>query len=221
MEEISWEQRIFQLTPLAFFQENNSQAEINLHNLTELQFQLKVRELLALFCMGYGILLPLLTLIKPIRIRLERIGLIIPPLILIPGFGLTALLMFDIPTGFEEELGEFLFAFCLFFLVAIKGGNWLNRFPTKSDTMTYETEAGQNYSESEIYASEIIPQSRLPKKILPKLICIDDGRCLLLGLTVLGFSLRVLRLDGFGLDFAEAQSALTAQAESIEILQRH
>ncbi|MBV7329380.1 glycosyltransferase family 39 protein [Chloroflexi bacterium TSY] len=221
LEEISWGQRIFQLTPPAFFQENNSQAEINLHNLTALQFQLKVRELLALFCIGYGILLPFLTLLKPLRIWLERLGVIIPPLILIPGFGLTALLMFDIPTGFEEELGEFLFTLCLLFLVAIKGGRWLYGFPEKSDSTTLKTETEQNFTESALDIGEILPEIRLQEKTLPKWMRIDKERSWLLGFTVLGFALRVLRLDGFGLDFAEAQIALTAQAEALEIMQRH
>jgi hypothetical protein len=111
-EEISWGQRLFSLTSPEYFLGNSDQQEINVHNVLQQKLDFKTKDLAALVLSVYGILMPLLALNRHIDALLKRFGLLVPPHYLIPGFLIASLLMFDIPTGFEEEIGEFLFALC-------------------------------------------------------------------------------------------------------------
>ena len=47
-----------------------------------------------------------------IRTLVNKVNLVIPPLFLCLGFFLGALMMFDEPTGAEEEIGELFFSLC-------------------------------------------------------------------------------------------------------------
>jgi len=109
-EEISWGQRLIDLESPAFFMEHSDQREINLHNVLQKFIGLKTKHITAVILFIYGVCLPLIFKDQRINIFSGRFVVIIPPPILIISFLLTTLLMFDFPTGQEEEYGEFLFS---------------------------------------------------------------------------------------------------------------
>jgi hypothetical protein len=83
MEEISFGQRLLGYRPPAYFLEHNYQQELNLHNV----LQQDLRKLgLKVVLLGYGVLLPLLMLPAPSRQLLRRLGVVAPPLALLPIF---------------------------------------------------------------------------------------------------------------------------------------
>ncbi len=64
MEEISWAQRVFAYRPPAYFLEHNFQQELNVHNVVDSDYRkLAVKVVL----LGYGVVLPLLYLFRPVR----------------------------------------------------------------------------------------------------------------------------------------------------------
>lgn len=115
MEEISWGQRIFGYRPPEYFLEKNFQQEFNVHNV----FATDLRKLaLKATILGFGILLPLLGLARPVRKFVTRHGPAVSPLGLIPAFAVTYWIYDDYPWRFSGEIVElmlglgFLFA-CL------------------------------------------------------------------------------------------------------------
>ena len=61
----------------------------------------------------YGVAFP--WLMRPGRLTLERLGryVVVPPLFLNPAILISVLFLADVPTGNEEEIGEFLLSLCL------------------------------------------------------------------------------------------------------------
>lgn len=119
MEEISWGQRVLQVESPAFFEEYSDQQEINAHNVLQQALKFKTKNVAQAVLFVYGVCVPLL-LRGPRGQRLcRRVGCVIPPIALVPGFLLGVLLMYDVPTGQEEEIGEFVFSLC-FLLFAIR-----------------------------------------------------------------------------------------------------
>jgi hypothetical protein len=103
MEEISWGQRVLTYRPPVYFLEHNFQQELNIHNV----FSTGLRKLtLKAVIIGYGILLPLAALWPPLRVILDRIGVISPPAALIPAFVVTFLVYQVYPWKFSGELVE-------------------------------------------------------------------------------------------------------------------
>ena len=89
MEEISWGQRIFAYRPPAYFLEHNFQQELNFHNV----ISTKLRKLaLKMVILGYGVVLPLLGLQPGIKRLFARMGVVVPPLALMPSFFATFIL---------------------------------------------------------------------------------------------------------------------------------
>lgn len=118
LEEISWGQRIFRIKSPEFFLENSSQREINIHNVFQKRSGLKTKHIAGLSLFIYGVCLPLLGAHPKVQGFLTRYGLVVPPRALSLSFLLAAIMMFDWPTGEEEELGELFFSICLFLFVA-------------------------------------------------------------------------------------------------------
>ncbi len=112
-EEISWGQRIFEISTPDFFEQHNLQKETNLHNFftgpitTWIKTALEYAIAAGLVC--YGLLYPLALKLK-VRIAqwLEKLGLPGPPLFLFPFFVLSAWLELG-PFRFNEaEVAEIL-----------------------------------------------------------------------------------------------------------------
>lgn len=120
-EEISWGQRIFGFETPEIFIENNEQGETDFHNwlsryLSEI---IAYNNLLALCAIFYGVVLPL---VCPGSARcrqiVERLGIEIPPKVLILGFLPGAIALFSF-FDMEEE-GELLIYLAVLFMVVIK-----------------------------------------------------------------------------------------------------
>ncbi len=192
-EEISWGQRLFSLTSPEYFLGNSDQQEINVHNVLQQKFDFKTKDLAALVLSVYGILLPLLALNRHVAALLQRFRLLIPPLYLIPGFLIASLLMFDVPTGFEEEIGEFLFGLC--FLLFMMHELMIRGLGVPLKTAGYPDAGGHS-----------------------RAVALD--RFAILTLSLMAFGLHIWQLDGKGLWLPEAIHAAAAQASPGEILQQ-
>ncbi len=192
-EEISWGQRLFSLTPPEYFLGNSDQQEINVHNVLQQKLDFKTKDLAALVLSVYGILLPLLAINRHIDTLLKRFRLLIPPLYLIPGFLIASLLMFDVPTGFEEEIGEFLFGLCFLLFM-----------------MDELMARGVGVIPKNVVQPDIGVRSRV--------VALD--RLAILALTLVAFGLHIWQLDGKGLWLPEAIHAAAAHASPREIVQQ-
>jgi len=124
LEEISWYQRIFDIKSPEFFLEHSDQREINIHNVIQqwgknisifgIAYNLKTKHIAGLTLVVYGTCLPIIALNRRVSSFFRRKQFVVPPLILSFSFYIAALMMFDKPTGQEEEIGEFFFSICLF-----------------------------------------------------------------------------------------------------------
>jgi hypothetical protein len=104
-EEVSWGRRIFGYRPSEYFLEHNFQQEPNLHNVlpTDLR-KLGLKAILA----GYGVLLPLASLVPAVRRRFAGWGVVPPPWMLAPIFA-GAFLTYQIyPVDYAGEIVELL-----------------------------------------------------------------------------------------------------------------
>lgn len=125
-EEISWGQRIFNLTTPDFFLTHNLQNETNLHNFftgpIETTLKRSLEYLIALGLVVYGLLYPLLVAArwKP-ALWFSNKGLPHPPLYLWPFFVLSAYLELGFLRFNEAEIAEILIPLAL----AIMASNYL------------------------------------------------------------------------------------------------
>jgi len=104
LEEISWGQRIFGYRPPEYFLDRNFQQEFNLHNIVDTQF----RQLaLSTVILGYGVLLPGLFRVAASGRLLSRIGVVSPPIGLVPVFLATYILYVWYPWSHTGEWVEF------------------------------------------------------------------------------------------------------------------
>ena len=103
MEEISWGQRVLGYRPPTYFLEHNYQQELNFHNVVEMSLR---KWALQAVILGYGVALPLLALVRPLRRLAERVGIVPPPWELAPGFALTAALYAAYPLDWTGEWVE-------------------------------------------------------------------------------------------------------------------
>ena len=104
MEEISWGQRVLGYRPPAYFLENNFQQEPNLHN--TINSGLRQDAFVALIA-AYGVVLPLLARIPPLRRLIETVGITAPPALFAPGFAIAIWTYVDYPWRFTGEVVEF------------------------------------------------------------------------------------------------------------------
>ncbi len=107
MEEISWAQRIFSYRPPAYFLAENFQQELNFHNFASKDSR---KILLYIILSGYGILLPILARIPVTRRLLDVVGVVAPPLGLLPAFTAALILTFYYPWEFTNETVELMMA---------------------------------------------------------------------------------------------------------------
>lgn len=105
-EEMSWGQRLFGLTPPAYFLAHNTQQEMNVHNFANLFGSPKGPFTLVLA--GYAILLPLAAAFPAGRRLLARIGATAPPPAVIPWFVAAIVLFVWYPFRFTGEWTELL-----------------------------------------------------------------------------------------------------------------
>lgn len=85
MEEISWFQRILHVQTPEFFQQNNRQAETNLHNLAIGSkgsiHKTILLKLIVLIGLTHNLILPLVARVRPaVRTWVEKMGVYLPPL---------------------------------------------------------------------------------------------------------------------------------------------
>ena len=112
LEEISWGQRIFGYRPPEYFLQYNFQQELNLHNVVATRLR-KLGVITVIY--GYGVGLPLLSLIPAVRRLFGRIGILSPPVTLIPAFLLTGIAQQTYPIKFTGEWIEMMLGACFLF----------------------------------------------------------------------------------------------------------
>jgi hypothetical protein len=119
VEEVSWGQRLLGIESPDFFLRHSDQREINVHNVVQRWTGVTMKIMGGVALGLYGIALPLLDRIGRLPRILATGLLVIPPLALVPAFGLATVLIFDLPTHREEELAELLYALAFLTLVLI------------------------------------------------------------------------------------------------------
>lgn len=127
LEEISWGQRILGYRPPEYFLANNYQQELNFHNVISKEIR---KLILRLIIIGYGVILPILNLIPPVRSMLRKLGIISPPIILLPAFVATFIVLKTYPWKYSGELVELMLGFGFLFtaisLIALKNASIFN-----------------------------------------------------------------------------------------------
>ncbi len=123
MEEISWGQRLFNISSPDFFQKHNLQQETNIHNFITGPFatELKITIEYVLFCglISFGFLYPFFLKHRwKLAVKIEKLGIPSPPIYLWPFFVLSAYLEIE-PFGFNEaEIAETLIPLALTIFLA-------------------------------------------------------------------------------------------------------
>ena len=112
MEEISWGQRVLGYRPPVYFLEHNFQQEFNFHNVIDTDYR---KLALSATIAGYGVLLPLLALVAPLRRLFERIGIVVPSLGLLPLFAATFAMYLVYPFSHSGEWVELMLGLGMLF----------------------------------------------------------------------------------------------------------
>jgi len=86
IEEISWGQRIFNVGSPEYFMEHSDQQETNVHNLISERFSVKIKHIAAWVMFAYGVVFPIAAVKPSIRAFADKLQIVIPLKILIPGF---------------------------------------------------------------------------------------------------------------------------------------
>jgi hypothetical protein len=111
-EEISWGQRVLGYRPPVYFLQENFQQELNIHNVVDTS----LRKLgLKAVILGYGVALPLLALVPPLRRLLERLAVVSPPWSLAPAFLITFFTYQEYPLKFTGEVVELMLGLAFLF----------------------------------------------------------------------------------------------------------
>lgn len=122
MEEISWGQRLFNITTPDYFKQNNLQKEMNLHNLITGPYATTLKSfleyLISTVLIGYGLVYPLLLQqrFKPAAFIEERLRIPVPPFYLTPYFMVAAFLEPEPFLFNEAEVAELVIAVTLAYL---------------------------------------------------------------------------------------------------------
>lgn len=118
MEEISWGQRVLNLSTPEFFEKHNIQKETNFHNLLTGPVSTRTKDFIT-YCLSagiaiYGVLYPLAVTRRwrPAR-AMMKVGIAPPPLFLWPFFACGALLELGLFNFNEAEIAEMLIAAAL------------------------------------------------------------------------------------------------------------
>lgn len=118
LEEISWGQRLFGISSPQFFEKNNLQGEINLHNLVvgpySTGLKAAIEYILAAGLLGYGLLYPLLIRLKwKLALFFQKLGVPAPPLNISAAFVVAAVLELGLFGFNEAEIAEILIGMVL------------------------------------------------------------------------------------------------------------
>jgi hypothetical protein len=121
LEEISWGQRIFGIESTEFFLKNSDQQEINVHNVFNEWFSIRTKHVAAFVLFIFGVILPVMGCHPNISQFFAKLGFVVPPKVLIPGFALASLMTLDhFFNGQDEEVAEFFFSLALFLFVLLE-----------------------------------------------------------------------------------------------------
>ena len=121
IEEISWGQRIFAVDSPEYFMEHSDQQEINIHNVVNEQFSVRTKHVAAWALLAYGVVLPMLGRSQWVFSFVKRLGIVIPPLVLIPGFIFASVMTWDrYFSGQDEEVAEFFFSILIFLVMVFQ-----------------------------------------------------------------------------------------------------
>lgn len=118
MEEISWGQRLIGYRPPAYFLAHNFQQEFNFHNVIDTDYR---KLALYVTVAGYGVVLPLLSLVAPVRRVFERIGIVPPPPGMVPLFAATLLVYVTYPLSYSGEWVELMLGLGMLFALLPAG----------------------------------------------------------------------------------------------------
>jgi hypothetical protein len=114
MEEISWGQRLFGYSPPSYFLEQNFQQEFTVHNIVSTSNR---KLILKAIILGYGVVLPLLTLVSPVRRWMLWSRIVVSPFELIPAYFATFYVYHTYPWDYTGEVIELMLGLC--FLLAV------------------------------------------------------------------------------------------------------
>ncbi len=114
MEEISWGQRILGYRPPEYFLANNFQQELNVHNIISTDLRKVGMNAVVL---GYGVLLPVLSLLPAIASMLTRVGVVTPPVALAPSFIASFALYSEYPWDHSGEWVEMMVGLAFLFAI--------------------------------------------------------------------------------------------------------
>ena len=103
LEEISWGQRLLGYQAPEYFLAHNFQQEFTVHNVVSTQ--LRAFALKAII-VGYGVALPLLAQFEGMRAMCTRLGIVPPPMSLVPSFGAMFVLRQVYPWSYTGEVVE-------------------------------------------------------------------------------------------------------------------
>ena len=103
LEEISWGQRLLGYRPPVYFLDQNFQQEFNIHNVVDTRYR---KLALKAVIIGYGVILPLLQLVPASGRLLTRLGVIAPPIGLLPTFLATYVLYDVVPVEPHRGMGR-------------------------------------------------------------------------------------------------------------------
>ncbi len=112
LEEISWGQRLFGYRPPAYFLENNYQQEFNFHNVVAKDFR---QFALSGTILGFGVLLPLVSLTPLCGRIVNRLALPVPPVTIAPAFLVTFIAYLWYPWRHTGEWVELMLGFGFLF----------------------------------------------------------------------------------------------------------
>lgn len=114
LEEISWGQRIFGVESTEYFLDKSDQQEINVHNVVNEIFSVRTKHVAAWTLLAYGVALPILAINRRVRSFVGKLGVVLSPLFLIPGYIFSSILTWDrYFSGQDEEIAEFFFSLLL------------------------------------------------------------------------------------------------------------
>ncbi|MHC4390567.1 MAG: hypothetical protein ACYS22_04520 [Planctomycetota bacterium] len=117
MEEISWGQRLLGFSAPTYFLEQNFQQELTVHNLVSTSFR---KLALKGIILGYGVVLPLLTLIPPLRRLMLSMRVVVSPLELMPTYFTTFYVYHTYPWDYTGEVIELMLGLCFLFAVLFR-----------------------------------------------------------------------------------------------------
>lgn len=117
MEEISWGQRLLGYRPPRYFLAHNYQLELNVHNVVERSWSSLALQVITL---GYGVVLPVLALLRLPRRWLERLSIRVPSILLAPAFVVASIAFETYPVRFAGEVVECMLGLAFLFALLLR-----------------------------------------------------------------------------------------------------